>query len=597
MKNNRKYILFLVGILVILLVIGITYAWLTQTVIGEKVHSMRVGTFKFSLSEENSLTLDSGEFMSDDKGMSQDGFKFTVENTGVGYGNYSVYLDDDTFSSNRTRIDDKFIRYSLGVNSDTVGTPTNLTSRKLYSGTLGSKEKDTFVLRVWLNKDVNGDIGGQVFKSKIRIEVDQTVPTPVAEKLLAGVGDKGSIDKTDPEQTFITGESPNNYIWYSGKLWRAVSIDPTDNSVKLITQWNITALPYSTTDNVFFDSSYAKNWLNDTSADGFLGNLREPEKFIKTNSVWNTTTLTSLTKPAKTNLVTVAVGLLNSYEYNHSYLFNGTYNWLISPRNDTKIWANSAGGNFYADSPRGASGIRPSINLNSSIKIVGGTGTKTDPYRLKGDNDKPQNILLSTRYSGEYIRFGTGENNLYRIVSHENGTGTKITSTIPLKDSGNYKEMKFGSKVTFSKDNTIGTFLNGDYLTSGTYLTSDQENMIEDNTTWYLGTVGYGNYKLAKYQDATSSNLTTSTTTAKVGLLRLGELMAGQFDKWIITTDYWTLTPYSDSYVRSVSYYGSGYYRNGSTYSIGSRPAMNLKSTVKIISGTGTKSDPFVISN
>lgn len=82
MKNNRKYILFLVGILVILLVIGITYAWLTQTVIGEKVHSMRVGTFKFSLSEENSLTLDSGEFMSDDKGMSQDGFKFTVENTG-----------------------------------------------------------------------------------------------------------------------------------------------------------------------------------------------------------------------------------------------------------------------------------------------------------------------------------------------------------------------------------------------------------------------------------------------------------------------------------------------------------------------------------
>ena len=213
MKNNRKYILFLVGILVILLVIGITYAWLTQTVIGEKVHSMRVGTFKFSLSEENSLTLDSGEFMSDDKGMSQDGFKFTVENTGVGYGNYSVYLDDDTFSSNRTRIDDKFIRYSLGVNSDTVGTPTNLTSRKLYSGTLGSKEKDTFVLRVWLNKDVNGDIGGQVFKSKIRIEVDQTVPTPVAEKLLAGVGDKGSIDKTDPEQTFITGESPNNYIW------------------------------------------------------------------------------------------------------------------------------------------------------------------------------------------------------------------------------------------------------------------------------------------------------------------------------------------------------------------------------------------------
>lgn len=65
-----------------------------------------------------------------------------------------------------------------------------------------------------------------------------------------------------------------------------------------------------------------------------------------------------------------------------------------------------------------------------------------------------------------YIKFGTGENNLYRIVSHENGSGTKITSAIPLKDSGSSKSIKFGSNTTFSKGNTIGTFLNGDYLTN-----------------------------------------------------------------------------------------------------------------------------------
>jgi len=604
MKNNRKYILFLVGILVILLVIGITYAWLTQTVIGEKVHSMRVGTFKFSLSEENSLTLDSGEFMSDDKGMSQDGFKFTVENTGVGYGNYSVYLDDDTFSSNRTRIDDKFIRYSLGVNSDTVGTPTNLTSRKLYSGTLGSKEKDTFVLRVWLNKDVNGDIGGQVFKSKIRIEVDQTVPTPVAEKLLAGVGDKGSIDKTDPEQTFITGESPNNYIWYSGKLWRAVSIDPSDNSVKLVTQWEISTLPYNASDNTAFKGSYMEQWLNDTSVDGFLGNLREPDKFIKTDSVWNATMTTETTKPEKTTMVTDAVGLLNIYEYTMSYknatdsteyLNNGLHWWTLTPYSTSDVHYVSCYG--YGDniSPRYSFGPRPSINLKSAVKIIDGDGTVDNPYRLQGDNDSPTGALLSTRYSGEYISFGTGENNLYRIVSHENGTGTKITSAIPLKDNGNYKELAFGDNVTFSKDNTIGTFLNSDYLTSGTYLTSDQVNMIEDNTTWYLGTVKDASYKLAKYQDTTGSNLTTSTTTAKVGLLRLGELMAGQFDKWSITTDYWTLTPYSASDVSIVNFTGDTTYNISPTKAYGPRPAMNLKSNVIITGGNGTKNSPFQI--
>ena len=233
------------------------------------------------------------------------------------------------------------------------------------------------------------------------------------------------------------------------------------------------------------------------------------------------------------------------------------------------------------------------------MKILDGDGTVDNPYRLQGDNDSPTGALLSTRYSGEYIRFGTGENNLYRIVSHENGKGTKITSTIPLKDNGSYKKLAFafGSNGTFSKDNTIGTFLNGDYLTSGTYLTSDQVNMIEDNTTWYLGTVGIGtNYKLAKYQDATGSNLTTSTTTAKIGLLRFGELMAGQFDKYGSNTAYWTLTPYSTSDVRYVDYGGNGNLNN-SADSHGSRPSMNLKSTVKIVSGTGTKSSPFVISN
>ena len=606
-NNQRKKLIIAITLLIIIILgLGITYAWLIQIVNGEKIQSMRVGTFRFSITEENSLTINSGEFLKDSDGLKQEGFKFTVQNVGKGYGSYSVYLDDDSISSGQTRIDDKFIRYSLGVNTDTTGTPTNLTSRKIYSGGLDASEKDTFVLRLWLNPEVNGDIGGQVFKVKLRIEVNQQIPTPVADKLLAGVGNNGTIDTTDPEQTFITGTNPNNYIWYSGKLWRAVSIDPSDNSVKLVTQWNISDLPYNADGNTVFKGSYMEQWLNDTTVDGFLGNLREPDKFIKTDSVWNATLTTATTKPEKTTMVTDAVGLLNIYEYTMSYkntlsstgyLNNGLNWWTLTPKSTSYVhcvdyYTGLSGG--Y--SPSTSLGLRPSINLKSAVKIIDGDGTVDNPYRLQGDNDYPAGALLSTRYSGEYISFGTGENNLYRIVSHENGTGTKITSAIPLKDSGDYKRMSFGSNVTFSKDNTIGTFLNGDYLTSGTYLTSDQVNMIEDNTTWYLGTVGNTNYKLAKYQDATSSNLTTATTTAKVGLLRLGELMAGQFDKNGNNTDYWTLTPYSASYVRNVGSSGDVSSRSP-TSSSGSRPSMNLKSTVKIVSGTGTKSSPFTISN
>ena len=409
-NNQRKKLIIAITLLIIIILgLGITYAWLIQIVNGEKIQSMRVGTFRFSLTEENSLTINSGEFLKDSDGLKQEGFKFTVQNVGKGYGSYSVYLDDDSISSGQTRIDDKFIRYSLGVNTDTTGTPTNLTSRKIYSGGLDASEKDTFVLRLWLNPEVNGDIGGQVFKVKLRIEVNQQIPTPVADKLLAGVGNNGTIDTTDPEQTFITGTNPNNYIWYSGKLWRAVSIDPSDNSVKLVTQWNISVLPYNADNNTAFQGSYMEQWLNDTSVDGFLGNLREPDKFIKKDSVWNATMTTETTKPEKTTMVTDAVGLLNIYEYTMSYknassstgyLNNGLSWWTLTPYSTSSVRyvAYNGYGNYI--SPTDSNGSRPSINLKSAVKIIDGDGTVNNPYRLQGDNDNPTGALLSTRYSG-----------------------------------------------------------------------------------------------------------------------------------------------------------------------------------------------------
>ena len=120
--------------------------------------------------------------------------------------------------------------------------------------------------------------------------------------------------------------------------------------------------------------------------------------------------------------------------------------------------------------------------------------------------------------------------------------------------------------------------------------------MIEDNTTWYLGTVGSGtSYKLAKYTDATGTTLTSSTTVAKVGLLRLGELMSGQFDRYGNNTYYWTLTPYSTSYVWYVGYNGIASIYNPSRAN-GVRPSINLKSDVVITGGLGTKEQPFEIA-
>ena len=440
-------------------------------------------------------------------------------------------------------------------------------------------------------------------------------PNYAADILLADQGGNGST-YDDGVDTFITGTDPNNYIWYSGKLWRAVSVNDQAKTTKLVTQWNISAITYNASRNTAFAESYMEDWLNDTTVDGFLGNLRDPDKFIVKDSVWDATEdnteLGSITRPNKTTTVTDAVGLLNMYEYQSSYhgttysngyLNNGIRWFTLTPSSvssGTIRYVNDRGGasSTYPFTPFG--GARPSINLKSSVKIVDGDGTIDNPYRLEGDNDTNlSGTLLNTRYSGEYIRFGNDENNLYRIVSHENGAGTKIVSEKPLKSSGTFITSAFGSsssEVNYSTDNVIGTFLNGEYLTS--YVDSAYSKMIEDNTTWYLGTVASSrSYKLAKYTDTTGATLTSSTTTAKVGLLRLGELMAGQFDRSANNASYWLLTPYSTSNVYSVIKYGStGNPSPDVADEYGVRPSLNLKSNVKITSGTGTKTDPFTLS-
>ena len=609
-KKKKTIIISLLAIILLVVAAGFTYAWLTKTVQGQKEYTLKAGTLSLTLDESSSdgISLLEASPLSDAEGIAQEvKFTFTVENKGTIAAGYKIYLDDDTIDSSDVRIDDSNIKYQIKAVGSGGSVKLLSDGRCIEKNDLAVGGKKTYELRLWLKEDSTANYN-EVFSGKLRIVASQLLnDLSVADTLLAGVGKSGAIDTSDSEQTFITGTDPDNYIWYSGKLWRAVSVDPSDNSVKLVTQWNISSIPYNASGNTAFEGSYMQQWLNDTTKDGFLGNLREPEKFIKMDSTWNATQTSSTTKPAKTTMVTSAVGLLNVYEYTMSYkgttysngyLNNGLYWWTLTPYSTSSVRYVYYNGNaFNGNAVTSSSGSRPTINLKSSVGIVSGSGTESDPYRLKGDDDTPAaGTKLATRYSGEYIRFGTGENNLYQIVSHETEGMTKIVSAIPLKSSGSYKTMAFASSgVNYSSSNTIGSFLNGEYLTSGSYLTTDQVNMIEDNTTWYLGTAGYGaSYKLAKYSSATSATVTSNTTTAKVGLLRLGELNSGQFDKYGNNADYWTLTPYDTSNVRYVDSGGDAY-NSVVADSNGGRPTINLKSDVVITSGNGTKENPFEV--
>ena len=71
-KNNKKIIIIGVFIIVLLL-IGITYAYLRTTLQGEEEYVIRAGTLDLVLGEGNELTLEKQKPIEDEEGMSLDG--------------------------------------------------------------------------------------------------------------------------------------------------------------------------------------------------------------------------------------------------------------------------------------------------------------------------------------------------------------------------------------------------------------------------------------------------------------------------------------------------------------------------------------------
>ena len=595
-----KFYILGVGIICLLLV-GVFFSYAMFTVSKEKSNAISIvtGNLTYKLevdgTEGNKLTVGAGETKE---------FTVTLSNPNNRTARFNFYYEGNLPSGVEAGY-----KTGEGLNTPPAATGINL-EKADASGSSNTykirvKNESSSSVTVTLGVGVGLDYNDLTLPESGRL-FEEYQGEPVADVLLAAIDDGTLTSYNDGTDTFITGEDPNNYIWYSGKLWRAVSVNNEDKTVKLVTQWNISSITYNASGNTAFAGSYMEDWLNDASVDGFLGNLRDYENFIVTDAKWNATLTTSTSKPAETTIVTDAVGLLNYYEYvtsyrgttySNGYLNNGLYWWTLTPYSTSSVRIVGSYGNVYNAYPTNANGVRPSINLKSSVRIVDGDGTIDNPYRLNGDNDTNlSGTLLSSRYCGEYIKFGNEENNLYRIVSHENGSGTKIVSAEPLKSSGTFITSAFGSNVSFSSSNTIGTFLNGEYLAN--YVDSSYSSMIEDSTTWYLGTVGSDSsysYKNAKYTDASGTTTTSNVTQAKVGLLRFGELMAGQFDRYGNNTYYWTLTPYSTSAVRYVTIYGNADDDNP-TFAYGVRPSINLKSNVQIVNGDGTLNSPFELS-
>src|SRR5574344_58828 len=408
---------------------------------------------------------------------------------------------------------------------------------------------------------------------------------------------------------YLAGAHTDNYVWYSGFVWSIMGIN-SDYSVRMITEENETVIPYNSSTTTF-NGSYVYNWLNNY----FYSHLKNTS--IITNGNWCERGTNYVTDSATANSTTCVgtviddenskIGLISLDEYNlasakSSYLVNSLSFWTLTPHSSSSAWFVRDDGyasNYYVNF---TIGLRPVINVNSTTTITSGNGTLSDNYIL--GETKETNItgnLKDIATSGEYV---TLAGKTYRVVSIDSNGNTKlILDGYYQETAGTNYTMLYGSTSTFDTTTTtgVGYKLNNDvlnYLISSSD-TTNRNKLVTYN--WYQNNFDYGN----SYTVSLNETSPTRTISAKVGLIRVGEMLSNQsltiLNKSNTVTNsysnafsYWTMTT-SSSRAWSVSSNGIANDSSvvGNTY--GLRPVIVVNSSVTITSGNGTPSSPYQI--
>ena len=207
LKDNKKVIIIGVAI-IILLLIGIAFAYLVTTLHGQEEYVLRAGTLNLELDDKNELTLSSQIPLEDKEGMSLEGFNFSLINNGKIETDYTIYLDDIALDEGQTRMPDSSIRYSLTKN-EVAGNPDNLSNiganpnRVVDSGSIAVDETINYTLRIWIDYDATTEeAGGKTFKGKLRVVATQPVGEKASTVLLENIPEENQYD--DETDTFIT---------------------------------------------------------------------------------------------------------------------------------------------------------------------------------------------------------------------------------------------------------------------------------------------------------------------------------------------------------------------------------------------------------
>lgn len=353
------------------------------------------------------------------------------------------------------------------------------------------------------------------------------------------------------------GEKTNNYIRFGNMTWRIIRTN-TDGSIEIILDDYINILSFDFNHNDYINSDIHK-YLNDV----FVREI-DTELLVKTTVC--TDNLDDINKyKCDTRNTDYFVKLLQANDFLNSVVDDNTFiskdNDLIWLGNSNKKTAWHSNGSSISSSEKDATYyIKPVVTIKNSVPLLGGKGTKKDPFIIENETKELKLGSYVTVEDDTWIVFETNKNSVKLVSSELYKKGSK-TYRFDLK------ELEYNQK----NKSSLAMYLNTTF-----YNSLDYKDILLDMDV-------YTDVYNKSYKDVRNSK-----TTVKVGIPSAIDL------KFNNEEDGYYLSSGSKR-EDMVYYYKNDLISSKPTISRVIRPTISIDKKHKITKGNGTIDNPFIL--
>ena len=171
-KKKESIILSIILLCLILIAVGMSYAFLKTSFFGAKTSVLKVGSLSLVLDETsgNAITVEDGTPMYDSEGVKQDNyFTFALKNNGVLDSAYTIYLEDQPLDNGDIRVGQSYVHYNLEKDSSILPAKALEGDQAIDKGIIKKNQTINYKMRLWFASDIPQSEENKVFKAKLNI--------------------------------------------------------------------------------------------------------------------------------------------------------------------------------------------------------------------------------------------------------------------------------------------------------------------------------------------------------------------------------------------------------------------------------------------